>query len=146
MSYVPMSSGHLLIWENFEFWNTNICFRFCLTEKKFSYLSNKTINKYLYFKIRNFVKLANHRITYQKHKSRFCFIDTFLFKNQICGALCSYFHHKIENSLHSWGWATLVATIVWMSLGTSKFISRLSRNTFDCHLVYESSSWKYNYL
>jgi hypothetical protein len=86
VTYVlDISSGDLLIWRNFEFWSTNICY--CLlsapqnqfkTEKKRVWLVNvfcwrfifsvkKEEDKYSYFKIRNFVKLANHRMTYIQH-------------------------------------------------------------------------------
>ena len=79
---VCMSSGDLLIWRNFEFWSTNICYRLLLapqnqfkTEKKRVWLVNvlswtnkrftfSVKKKCSYFKIQNFVKLANHRMTY----------------------------------------------------------------------------------
>ena len=78
---VCMSSGDLLIWRNFEFWSTNICYCllsaekkrvwlgniFCWTNKRSIFSVKKKENKYSYFKIGNFVKFANHWMTYQKH-------------------------------------------------------------------------------
>ena len=83
----------MLIWQNFKFWSTNICY--CLlsapqnqfkTEKKRVWLVNvfcwtnkrfifSVKNKYSYFKIQNFVKLANHRMTYIRHK---CYSENYL--------------------------------------------------------------------
>ena len=72
-----MNSGDLPIWRNFEFWSTNICYCLLSAEKKRVWLVKnffwpirdlfsvkKNQNKYSYFKIRNFVKLANHQMTY----------------------------------------------------------------------------------
>ena len=80
INVVCMSSDDLLIWWNFEFWSTNICYCLLLPEKKLwlvnffagpirhrysSSVKKKKENKYLYFEIPNFVKLANHWMTYQ---------------------------------------------------------------------------------
>ena len=40
------------------------------TNKRLIFSVKKKENKYLYFKIRNFVKLANHRMTYIRHYMR----------------------------------------------------------------------------
>ena len=78
-----ISSGNLLIWRNFEFWSTNICYCllsapqsqfktkkkracligqlfFCWTNERFIFSFKKKENKYSHFEIRNFIKLANH--------------------------------------------------------------------------------------
>ena len=49
---------------------------FCWTNKRFIFSVKKKESKYSYFKIRNFVKLANPRMTYIRHKpplSRYTF-------------------------------------------------------------------------
>ena len=82
---ICMSSGDLLNWRNIEFWSTNFCYCllsgpqnqfktdkkrvwlvnvFCWTNKRFTFsVKKKKEKKYSYFKIRNLVKLANHRMT-----------------------------------------------------------------------------------
>ena len=55
---------------------------FCSTNKRSIFSVKKKENKYSYFKIRNFVKLANHRMTYQEHYSKSVILVLKKFHNQ----------------------------------------------------------------
>ena len=56
-------------------------------------------NKYSHFKIRNFVKLANHRMTYIQHKSM-CF-PLKLMKNMVCTMIPYVIQRQFWISLHT---------------------------------------------